>query len=71
MKNIKNILCVHQGYELYGSDRSFALSVRILRDTYPDAIIDVMIPKHGEIKTLLSPICNNLIINNNLAILIK
>ena len=71
MKNIKNILCVHQGYELYGSDRSFALSVRILRDTYPDAIIDVMIPKHGEIKTLLSPICNNLIINNNLAILRK
>lgn len=71
MKKIKNILCVHQGYELYGSDRSFALSVRILRDIYPDAIIDVMIPKDGEIKTLLSPICNNLIINNDLAILRK
>ena len=71
MKKIKNILCVHQGYELYGSDRSFALSVRILRDSYPDATIDIMIPKNGEIKTLLTPICNNLIINNDLAILRK
>ena len=71
MKKIKNILCIHQGYELYGSDRSFALSVYILRKIYPDAIIDIMIPKDGEIKTLLSPICNNLIINNDLAILRK
>ena len=71
MKKIENILCVHQGYELYGSDRSFALSVEILRKTYPDAIIDIIIPKDGEIQTILRPICNNLIINKNLAILRK
>ena len=71
MKKCKNILCVHQGYELYGSDRSFALSVDVLRKTYPDAIIDIMIPKDGEIQTILKPICNNLIINNDLAILRK
>ena len=71
MKKIENILCVHQGYELYGSDRSFALSVEILRKTYPDAIIDIIIPKDGEIRTILKPICNSLIINKNLAILRK
>ena len=70
-KQIKNILCVHQGYELYGSDRSFALSVEVLKETYPDAIIDIMLPKNGEIQTILKPICNNLIINENLAILRK
>ena len=71
MKKIENILCVHQGYELYGSDRSFALSVEILRKLYPNANIDVIIPKNGEIQTILKPICNNLIINKNLAILRK
>jgi len=71
MKKIENILCVHQGYELYGSDRSFALSVEIIRKSYPDAIIDIIIPKDGEIQTILKPICNNLIINKDLAILRK
>ena len=71
MRKIKNILCVHQGYELYGSDRSFALSVGVLRKIYPDATIDIIIPKGGEIQTILKPICNNLIINKNLAILRK
>ena len=71
MKKIENILCVHQGYELYGSDRSFALSVEILRKTYPDGIIDIIIPKEGEIQTILRPICNDLIIDKNLAILRK
>jgi glycosyltransferase involved in cell wall biosynthesis len=70
-KGVKNILCVHQGYELYGSDRSFALSVGILRKMYPNAIIDIIIPKEGEIRSLLIPICDNLIINEKLAILRK
>jgi len=68
---MKNFLCVHQGYELYGSDRSFALSIEILRKTYPDATIDIIIQKEGEIQTILNPICDNLIINKNLAILRK
>ena len=38
------ITCVHQGYELYGSDRSFVESVRIIRAAYPAAVIDVVCP---------------------------
>lgn len=47
------ITCVHQGYELYGSDRCFAESVRAMRDAYPDAAIDVVLPRPGPIVDLL------------------
>ncbi|MGO9005109.1 MAG: glycosyltransferase family 4 protein [Beijerinckiaceae bacterium] len=47
------IACVHQGYELYGSDRSFAESVAALRAAYPDAEIDVVLPRRGPIVSLL------------------
>lgn len=43
------ITCVHQGYELYGSDRSFCESVRVIRAAYPDARIDVVLPRDGPI----------------------
>ena len=68
---MKSILCIHQGYELYGSDRSFALSVKTLKDKYPNAIIDVMIPKDGPIRHILESSCSSLIINKDLAILRK
>lgn len=41
------ILCVHQGYELYGSDRSFVDSVEVIRDSYPHARVEVLIPRDG------------------------
>lgn len=47
------ISCVHQGYELYGSDRSFAESVAALRAAYPAAEIDVVLPREGPIVSLL------------------
>ena len=47
------ITCVHQGYELYGSDRAFAESVKAVRTAYPDALIDVLIPRDGPIVELL------------------
>jgi glycosyltransferase involved in cell wall biosynthesis len=47
------ITCVHQGYELYGSDRSFIESVAAIRAGFPDAEIDVVLPRHGPIETLL------------------
>lgn len=47
------ITCVHQGFELYGSDRSFVESVRIIRAAYPDASIDVVLPRRGPIVPLL------------------
>lgn len=47
------IACVHQGYELYGSDRSFAESVAALGAAYPGAEIDVVLPRSGPIVSLL------------------
>ncbi|MGN7293103.1 glycosyltransferase family 4 protein [Rhizobium sp. SAFR-030] len=49
------IACIHQGYELYGSDRSFAESVEALRSGYPDAEIEVVLPRSGPIVDLLTP----------------
>jgi len=43
------IVCVHQGYELYGSDRCFIDSVAALREAWPQADIDVVLPREGPI----------------------
>src|ERR1051325_260013 len=43
------IVCVHQGYELYGSDRSFIDSVNALREAWPQADIEVVLPHAGPI----------------------
>ncbi|RWO69879.1 MAG: glycosyltransferase [Mesorhizobium sp.] len=47
------IACVHQGYELYGSDRSFAESVAALRAAFPSADIEVVLPRSGPIVRIL------------------
>lgn len=49
------IACVHQGYELYGSDRSFAESVAALRAAFPAADIEVVLPRDGPIVSILKP----------------
>ncbi|WP_246673524.1 glycosyltransferase family 4 protein [Mesorhizobium sp. B2-4-14] len=49
------IACVHQGYELYGSDRSFAESVAALRAAFPSADIEVVLPRSGPIVKILEP----------------
>ena len=43
------ITCVHQGSELYGSDRCFIESVEAIRQAYPMAAIDVVLPGDGPI----------------------
>jgi glycosyltransferase involved in cell wall biosynthesis len=43
------IVCVHQGYELYGSDRCFIDSVSALRSAWPLADIEVVLPQDGPI----------------------
>jgi glycosyltransferase involved in cell wall biosynthesis len=48
------IVCVHQGYELYGSDRCFVESVGAIRETYPDADIEIVLCKVGPIVELVS-----------------
>ena len=47
------IACVHQGYELYGSDRCFVENVAALRAAYPAAEIDVILPRGGPIVSCL------------------
>jgi glycosyltransferase involved in cell wall biosynthesis len=47
------IVCVHQGYELYGSDRCFIDSVAALREAWPQADIEVVLPREGPIATPL------------------
>ncbi|TPM98833.1 glycosyltransferase family 4 protein [Mesorhizobium sp. B2-1-5] len=49
------IACVHQGYELYGSDRSFAESVAALRAAFPSADIEVVLSRSGPIVQILEP----------------
>ncbi len=58
------ILCIHQGAELYGSDRSFALSIKTLREKYPKSTIVVIIPKRGELIPLLEPFVNEITIQD-------
>lgn len=41
------ILCVHQGFELYGSDRTFISSLVGLRERFPGAHFDIVLPRNG------------------------
>ncbi|MCJ2113142.1 glycosyltransferase family 4 protein [Methylobacterium sp. E-025] len=54
--------CVHQGYELYGSDRSFCETVRTIREAYPQAWIDVVLPKAGPIVAMLEDAASRIVI---------
>ena len=54
------ILCVHQGFELYGSDRCFVNSVATIRKLFPAARIEVLLPHDGPLAPLLAPICDDL-----------
>ncbi|CAG9226063.1 Glycos_transf_1 domain-containing protein [Paraburkholderia caribensis] len=60
MSKCLSILMIHQGAELYGSDRSFVASVCALRQRHPDAKIDVVLPEQGPIVNLLEPHSNEI-----------
>ncbi|WP_082552725.1 glycosyltransferase [Methylobacterium sp. Leaf456] len=47
------IACIHQGYELYGSDRCFIETVGAIRDTVPEADLSVILPREGPIVPFL------------------
>ncbi len=47
------ILCVHQGYELYGSDKMFIETLRAVRSQWPEADITARIPRDGPLKDML------------------
>ncbi|WP_460451781.1 glycosyltransferase family 4 protein [Alsobacter sp. SYSU BS001988] len=55
------ILCVHQGFELYGSDRTFIQAVTWLRSEYPFSTIDVVLPQQGSIVAHLVPLASQII----------
>src|SRR5437588_4442214 len=56
------IICVHQGYELYGSDRCFIESVAAMRAAWPEAEIEVVLPRDGPIVPHLRKIASRIII---------
>jgi glycosyltransferase involved in cell wall biosynthesis len=45
--DVPTILCVHQGFELYGSDRTFISSLLGLRERFPGARFDIVLPGAG------------------------
>lgn len=53
MSGQPTILAVHQGYELYGSDRAFISSVTALREAYRDYRIAILLPKSGPLSAVL------------------
>ena len=48
-----SILFVHQGYELYGSDRTLIQSVHAAAFRWPKARITVLLPREGDLRTAL------------------
>ncbi|WP_172649457.1 glycosyltransferase family 4 protein [Thiolapillus brandeum] len=59
---LRSILCVHQGSELYGSDRSFLQSVKSLRRSHPDAHINVVLPVQGPLVELLQEFADEVVV---------
>lgn len=55
------IVCVHQGYELYGSDRCFVESIAALRDGWPLADIEVVLPRDGPIVAPLKGVATRIV----------
>ncbi len=49
----KSIISFHQGYELYGSDRSFVTSLKALKNRFKHYTFDAVLPKEGAIVPLL------------------
>lgn len=59
----KRLLFVHQGAELYGSDRTFAQSVRGIRRAMPASHITVLLAAHGPLEDLLKAFADEIIIS--------
>lgn len=55
------ILLIHQGADLYGSDRSFASSVQAVREKFPEAQIDVILPTEGPLIEIVHPFASRVI----------
>lgn len=58
------ILCVHQGGELYGSDRSFLQAVETFRKAWPRAIIRVLLAADGPLRSLLLDVADAVLVRD-------
>jgi len=54
-----SILFVHQGFELYGSDRTFIQSIQATADRWPEARITVLLPGDGALRAALLDIVSD------------
>ena len=50
---VENVLFVHQGFELYGSDKSLLRNIKAVRIKYPDSNITVILPQKGILSNIL------------------
>jgi glycosyltransferase involved in cell wall biosynthesis len=66
----ESILFVHQGFELYGSDRTLVQSVNAAAVRWPNARITVLLPNDGALRSVLQSVVADVRIVN-LAILRK
>ena len=61
MKKNKALLCIHQGWDLYGSDRSFLLNLQLFNKILGKSHkLDVIIPRSGIIVNELNKITANI-----------
>lgn len=58
------IFCVHQGGELYGSDRSFLQVVEALRESWPTARIKVVLAVDGPLRSMLERVADEVIVRD-------
>ncbi|WP_293882575.1 glycosyltransferase family 4 protein [Sphingomonas sp.] len=58
------ILCVHQGAELYGSDRSFLQTVVALREGWPNANIRVVLAVDGPLRAMLAQVADSVTVRD-------
>lgn len=58
------ILCVHQGAELYGSDRSFLQAVQAIRESWPESHIRVIIAVDGPLRNNLSMVADEVVVRD-------
>ncbi|MBT4682852.1 MAG: glycosyltransferase family 4 protein [Chloroflexi bacterium] len=62
-------LFVHQGYDLYGSGRTFLQSLRAVRELYPESEIKVILPQKGLLYPKVDKIADKIEIDSNLLVL--
>jgi glycosyltransferase involved in cell wall biosynthesis len=58
------LLCVHQGWELYGSDRSFLLNLELIKSERPDLILCAVVPKMGLIIEPIAAIVHEVLVED-------